>query len=89
MADDKSTQDTQADKKDEPEGQERYIIVGAVQRVMRRGVEMAVLERELPGEVEKKKTVAPNMRIESRVMERGHGKPARKKGKTMSDLFPR
>lgn len=91
MADDQGTKKPTDKPAEEPEGQEeaRYVIVGAVKRVMTRGVEMAVIERELPNEDERKKTVAPNMRIESRVLERGHGRPVRKKGKTMSDLYPR
>ncbi|GMV39513.1 MAG: hypothetical protein AMXMBFR64_12290 [Myxococcales bacterium] len=81
-----------ADEQQPDESQEdaRYVIVGAVQRVTARVVSSELMEPPLPGDdQDRKKTVPPNMRIDTRVMERAGKGPARKKGRTMSDIFPR
>lgn len=77
---------------DETEGTEdaRYVIVGAVQRVKARVVESELMEPVYPGtETDKRKAVPANMRIEARVLDRSGKGPVRKKGRTMSDIYPR
>lgn len=76
---------------DDDEGEVRYIIVGAVKRVMKLQVATTVLESELPeppsGKAQRQQ---PNMRVETQVMERGRratGK--RKKPVALSDIYPK
>ena len=84
---DTDTDETTADD----EGEVRYVIVGAVKRVMRIQVASAVLESELPEPPgSQKKRAQPNMRVESEVMARGHRAGAkRKKPTTLSDIYPK
>jgi hypothetical protein len=86
MADDPKSD--AAEQGEESTEEPRYVIVGAVKRVMRRAVVSEVLERELPEDAEKATRRPPNMRIQTRVIERAPRDQPRKP-RNMSDIFPR